>query len=191
MSKLTLKVSEALFAPAAFESFEGTWELPVLEAGPDEYCFSEPLSWKLTLTNTGGALLADGSVVGHARTNCARCMEEFELDLSGEIEGFFIIPGHESDERQADAEEEEFELLSEDGVIDLEPLLTAALLMELPLVPLHAEDCLGLCTYCGKNLNEGPCDCTADPEVEAAFEQKRNPFAVLKDYDFGGGSSQN
>ena len=32
-------------------------------------------------------------------------------------------------------------------------------LPELPLVPLCADDCLGLCPSCGANRNDDPCDC--------------------------------
>ena len=56
----------------------------------------------------------------------------------------------------------------------------AGVLIELPLVALCDEECLGLCPQCGKNLNEGPCDCKPKDE-EDDFSQ--NPFAVLKNLD--------
>ena len=40
-------------------------------------------------------------------------------------------------------DEDEFDLLSEDKVIDVEPLATAALLLEFPLVPLCDDECKG------------------------------------------------
>lgn len=43
--------------------------------------------------------------------------------------------------------------------LDLEPLARDAVLLELPLAPLCAEDCLGLCPTCGANRNEGQCRC--------------------------------
>ena len=60
------------------------------------------------------------------------------------------------------------------------PLIVAALLLEVPLVPLCDDDCKGLCPQCGANLNEGPCGCSRDEaDVEAS------PFAALKNFDFG------
>ena len=49
-------------------------------------------------------------------------------------------------------------------------------------MPLCRDDCQGLCTACGANLNEGPCGCepAAADDVDAA-----NPFAVLKGLDLG------
>ena len=43
-------------------------------------------------------------------------------------------------------------------------------LLELPLVPLCAPDCQGLCATCGADLNQGPCGCdrtTVDPRWAA------------------------
>ncbi|MFR1639226.1 MAG: YceD family protein [Eggerthellaceae bacterium] len=75
-------------------------------------------------------------------------------------------------------------MLPDDHVIDLEPLVKAALLLEFPLVPLCDEDCKGLCASCGANLNEGPCECAPDEEGD---EAPPNPFSVLKDFPFGEG----
>ena len=79
-------------------------------------------------------------------------------------------------------EGDEFDLLPESNTIDLVPLITAALLVEVPLVPLCDDDCEGLCLQCGKNLNEGPCECAPAAEDDASM--KPNPFAALKDYKF-------
>ena len=33
------------------------------------------------------------------------------------------------------------------------------------LKPLCGDDCLGLCAQCGKNLNEGSCQCAPEPPI--------------------------
>ena len=53
---------------------------------------------------------------------------------------------------------------------DLSELIRQTLLVSLPLQPLCREACAGLCPQCGKNWNEGPCDCpteTVDPRFSA------------------------
>ena len=40
--------------------------------------------------------------------------------------------------------------------IDLAEPVRQALLVALPIMPLHSPDCAGLCPVCGANLNEGP-----------------------------------
>ena len=37
-------------------------------------------------------------------------------------------------------------------------------LMSWPLKVLCKEDCKGICSRCGKNLNEGPCGCAEEPK---------------------------
>ena len=77
---------------------------------------------------------------------------------------------------------DEFDVLPADKVIDLEPLITAALLLEFPLIPLCDEECKGLCPQCGANLNEGPCGC--EPAADDDDDMPPNPFAALKDFPF-------
>mgnify|MGYP001091754997 FL=1 len=45
------------------------------------------------------------------------------------------------------------------SVLDLEELARTDILLELPTKVLCSEDCKGLCSQCGKNLNEGECSC--------------------------------
>ena len=168
-----------LFTPAESAHFEGELTVPVVKSGPDLYDFSAPLSWQIDISNTGDALLVTGTVEGEAKTACARCLETIAFPVTGEIEGYFLLNSEEA--APEDMDEDEFDLLSEDKVIDVEPLATAALLLEFPLVPLCDDECKGLCSTCGANLNEGPCGCEPASDED---DVPPNPFAVLKDFPF-------
>lgn len=188
MESLRIVMPPEMFVPAAYRHFEGEARIPVIKAGPDLYDFAEPLSWQADVTNTGGALLVTGEVRGEARTSCARCLKEIDFPVMGEIEGYFLTEaeGAVPDEM----EEDEFDVLSDDHAIDFGPLITAALLIDFPLIPLCDDDCKGLCPNCGADLNEGPCGCGDPSEVKDASDasaapSRENPFAVLKDFDFG------
>jgi uncharacterized protein len=50
----------------------------------------------------------------------------------------------------------------DDDIIDLSELVRQNLVVNLPTAVLCAPACLGLCPGCGKNLNEGPCQCDTD-----------------------------
>lgn len=172
-----IHVPNELFAPAESSYFTGKYELSELAAGPDTFTFDKPLDWNVTITNTGGALLIDGTIEGEAETACARCLADFRIPLKGQIEGYFLLSSDE--EAPEDMDDDEFDVLGEDNMIDMVPLLNAALLIEFPLIPLHAPDCKGLCPTCGQNLNEKECTCKTQEE-----ENSQNPFAILKDYPF-------
>ncbi|HIS39575.1 MAG TPA: DUF177 domain-containing protein [Candidatus Aphodovivens avistercoris] len=181
MEPLRIAMPPELFSPAAYKQFEGEADLPVLKAGPDLYDFAAPLAWQADVTNTGDALLVTGTVRGEARTSCARCLKQFSFPVVGEIEGYFLIGEGEAPEEM---EGDEFDVLPDDRKIDFRPLIEAALLLELPLIPLCDEGCKGLCPRCGADLNEGPCGCPAKPEQDDA-PVRENPFAALKGLDLG------
>ena len=181
MEPIKIAIPNELFSPAEMAHFDGTVDMGVMKAGPDLYTFAAPLSWSVDVTNTGDAFLVTGTVEGDARTACARCLDDVELPVTGEIEGYFLIGGEDA-EAPEDMDEDEFDLLPADNKIDLAPLIEAAVRLEVPLVPLCRDDCAGLCATCGANLNDGPCGCEpAGDEPDAG-----NPFAVLKGLDLGG-----
>lgn len=186
-SSAKIKVPSELFALAESSRFEGQAELPTLQVGPDEYAFDEPVDWAVDVTNTGSALLVEGTVSGVANCACARCLEDVKRSFEGEIEGYFLIEGEYAQGSAGDEDEEigedEFDVLPADHVIDLMPLIAAALIVDAPIMPLCKEDCAGLCPSCGANLNEGPCGCGPDEALED-FERAANPFSALADFKF-------
>jgi uncharacterized protein len=68
-----------------------------------------------------------------------------------------------------------------DGEIDIQPLVEEAIILHTEGRVLCTENCKGLCPKCGKNLNNGSCDCDT---VTADIGE--NPFAILKDLNTGG-----
>ena len=182
MDSLVIEIPAELFAPAESSSYAGELELSSFEFGPDEYRAARPFSWNAVITNVGGALLVSGTVKGEATTACARCLEDATFAVEGEIEGYFLIEGE--GEAPDDMEEDEFDVLPEDNKLDLEPLILAAIYVELPLIPLCREDCKGICPTCGANLNDGPCGCAPDASEEDDGINPNNPFAALKGLKF-------
>ena len=183
MADTIVDIPEGLFDSQESASFSGTMELPELTSGPDVYTFAQPLSWQVLVVNSGEKrLLVTGTVTGTAEATCGRCLDTFELPLNGEIEGFWLMedPGENLPE---DLAEDEFEVVGEDRQMDLSSFIQAAIVLALPFVPLCREDCKGLCPHCGKNLNDGPCDCPASEEEDDGINPN-NPFAVLKGMQF-------
>jgi uncharacterized protein len=63
-------------------------------------------------------------------------------------------------------------LVPDDAHIDLQPLVREFALLEFPIKPLCREDCKGLCTECGQNLNEK--DCGHREEIDSPFLALKN-----------------
>jgi uncharacterized protein len=74
---------------------------------------------------------------------CARCLEEF---ASATEVRFTELYAYEADDEDA------YGYLLDGDLLDLEPALRDALVLELPLAPLCADDCPGLCSECGVRL---------------------------------------
>ena len=93
-------------------------------------------------------------VSGHAHATvtgeCARCLDPVSTTVDAELCELYAYPGHESDDDDIGRLEGDF--------INLEPQLRDAIVLALPLRPVCAEECAGLCPTCGERLAELPED---------------------------------
>lgn len=139
--------------------------------------FSLPsgIDFDLILTNAGEGILVTGMLRAHAVGTCDRCLDPAEMDISAEVDGYYLFEEPSQQERDED-DDLDYALVAPDKTIDLAEALLPALLMETPFVVLCREDCKGLCPICGENLNEHDCG-----HAGLAAEQRAasNPFSVL------------
>jgi uncharacterized protein len=147
----------------------GELDMPDVELGGQPFHFQGPVTFEVTLTNAGTGIVSEGIATANVLTTCSRCLCDAHLTIEADVDGFYVLPGHDADL----PEEQEAELIGDDSSIDLEPAITAAVVVELPYAPLHSDDCKGICPSCGADLNSAPCDCPR-PEPDS-------PFAVLQD----------
>lgn len=115
-----------------------------------------------------GEVVARGSVDGVLRQECRRCLARVDTPLSSDLTMVFVADGSEEDEESGayafEASGSELEL----GEAVREELILAVN----PYVVCDPE-CQGLCSRCGANLNEGPCDCT-DDEIDPRWGALRD-----------------
>ena len=111
------------------------------------------------LINTGKAFTLDAQGYCRPVAACSRCLADVVQDISFHIKEDFV------EAEEATGEEIGFS----DKTIDIFPAVQRNLFLNIPMKPLCAADCAGLCQRCGKNLNEGGCDCKG--EVNEQFRQ--------------------
>ncbi|MGN0038467.1 MAG: YceD family protein [Coriobacteriales bacterium] len=131
-------------------------------------------SYTATLTNTGEAILLQGEVSAVATTECARCLEPATVEVSAELQGYFLL--NEADLSEG-YEEDEVDAVDANGNFDISYNILASLCYATPFVVLCKDDCKGLCPHCGQDLNEASCDCAGKPDP-------MNPFAALAGLSF-------
>ncbi len=95
-------------------------------------------------------VLVSGTAQGHAVGECVRCLGDVEQDVDVELQELYVYPDRTTPTQDEDVRELEGEL------IDLEPALRDAVVLELPFQPLCSPDCPGLCSVCGARLAEDP-----------------------------------
>jgi uncharacterized protein len=124
-----------------------------------------PLTGKFQAIRNSRGIYVTGRLQSTIDTECARCLTEFSLPISVQLDDLFYYP-------PASAPPGEL-AVGEDGFIDLAPLVRQLSLLEIPMQPFCRPDCQGLCVECGHNLNEGDCGCQSN-ELDPRL-------AVLKD----------
>lgn len=176
MEQLIISIQPDLVEPAATRSLEGTLDVSSYNMGGMHLEIPEGIEYKLQLTNTGEGIVLSGEASCVATTPCARCLETARIDVIGSVEGYYLLEA--SDEAEG-YEADEFDVVSQEGTFDIAPAIMAAIVHATPFIVLCQDDCKGLCPTCGANLNEGPCDCDRESEIDPL-----NPFAALKDLMF-------
>ncbi len=118
--------------------------------------FPSPMKVKGEVTNTAGYMRMHLYAELDYVASCARCLSEIKGSFSFELEKTVapreILSGLDEDKLDDYA-------IIEDGFLDADEQLTEQLEMEFPLRFLCREDCKGLCQRCGRNLNDGECNC--------------------------------
>lgn len=112
---------------------------------------------------TEGVLLS-ADVYAIAKGECIRCLDPVEIVVERKIQELYNYPPEDGKgkkkKKQVDLDDldVEDELMMEGDVLDLEPPIRDAIVLSLPINPLCAQDCLGLCPECGGKWSELPAD---------------------------------
>ena len=148
-------------------------------SGLTDIRFDTPLHVEGTITNTSGYIRMLLTLSVSYTAPCARCLEDVSGSFSFNVERTVVTPKMAEDLSEDRIDEL---VVVEDGFLSLDELLTECLELSLPFRFLCREDCKGLCQRCGKNLNDGPCDCE-EKEVDPRLEPLRRLLEEMKAED--------
>ena len=109
-----------------------------------------------------------GIVCADVASNCARCAGPAQTHVEAELEEAYVRDT--GDERMEALDEDQYTYSGH--VLELDDAVRTALLLELPSRILCKEDCKGLCSQCGADLNINECSCQKDLI-------RKNPFSAL------------
>ncbi len=107
---------------------------------------------KLRLTRANKRILAKGQLETIVQAECVRCLIEFQLPLTLQFEELFAFS----------AAADPVYFVDEGGWLSLRQPVREQILLAMPIQTLCRPNCKGLCSQCGANLNDGPCNCETD-----------------------------
>ncbi|MBU2530307.1 MAG: DUF177 domain-containing protein [Elusimicrobia bacterium] len=129
---------------------KGTCRPSLFDAVLDDAYKVNTVSLDLTFSLGSNSLLAQGFIEGKISLVCARCNKNFKYNYKEKFAELY-----DYSEKSA----------------DIENLVASLLSISIPMKPLCSDDCKGICSTCGTNLNMANCNCV---------QQNENVFAILK-----------
>jgi len=143
-------VKDILINDGDITEISGSIEYDTLENNGDIITFITPIEFSGEMKNDNGEILVTGEIEFDYKVNCHRCGEEFNSTIKFDVEEIFSTEPMDS------------KYLLKGEVIDLEDMIIDNIHLNLPVKFLCNEECKGLCTVCGTNLNSETCNCQKD-----------------------------
>jgi uncharacterized protein len=136
-------------------SFDRTFDLPTPEGG-NAAC---AVAVNAAVTRSAGSFSIEASVKGTLRAECHRCLVPFAMPVDTTFT-FILNRGDPSPPPEGVEEDDVVTIpVTGESTYDLYPRVREAIILEIPIKLLCREDCRGVCTKCGADLNDGECGC--------------------------------
>jgi uncharacterized protein len=153
-------------------------EKRLLEEDPDTLnlqaegaAFKNQVKVELNLTKMQDQLICRGKVETQVTLECSRCLNEYRHSLSPDIT--FVIDLGGTPDQEKSEEEGYFFADPASTHFEIDELVRETLLLSLPFKPLCSEECRGLCSVCGTDLNQSRCECKKE-NVDPRWDQLKS-----------------
>ena len=162
---MLLGLAQIIDRPGESVSFSTSVDLSDLRYG-NSYPVSDPVKAEGTVRNTAGVLMMKGEISTCIHGICDRCAREFDREIHFPID--VVLVTEFADEEN----EDEWVFPLEGDSADLDDIVRTVFVLNLDSKLLCKEDCKGICCRCGKNLNDGPCNCQKELDPRFAALQQ-------------------
>ena len=172
---MKIDISDIILNANRKEDYQVEFDDASIVVGGTEYSISKKKPFDLRLNNKDDQkILISGSTEVEIVMQCDRCLNDVRILFPIMIErSLDLRDGHVI----TDPDEEE-DTFFEDHHLDVNRLIYDEILVDWPAKVLCKEDCKGLCSVCGHDLNQGDCGCNRtvlDPRM-AKFQDVFNEF---------------
>ncbi|RJQ53344.1 MAG: DUF177 domain-containing protein [Nitrospiraceae bacterium] len=129
----------------------------------------------------GKRLLVEGAVRTSVTVKCSRCLKDSLLPLDLTFREEYLPAEEPGGGKEQELTNKDLDLgFYTDDELDVTELVKEQVLLAVPMKPLCRDDCPGLCPFCGKDLNEGPCGCRKE-EIDPRLAPLEKFKELLKD----------
>jgi uncharacterized protein len=129
-----------------------------------------PIRARLRIEKVGSEVLVRGALIADVKLQCSRCLKDFWSELAIPVDVVYhpVEELKEEDKHEIKVEELDMDFYSGEEM-DLLALVREQVVLNLPMKPLCADLCKGICLKCGTDLNLGECSCSAK-EIDSRLE---------------------
>lgn len=166
---MLLELGTILHQPGGIVPFSTEMDFSDMEFGGSRPA-SEPLRAAGQVRNEAGVLILTADLETMLHCVCDRCAAAFDRPFRQRVEAVLV-----ESVANRQSENDDWTFLLQGSQADLDDILTTGFVLNMESKFLCSEDCKGLCARCGKNLNDGPCDCT--PELDPRWAALRQLLA--------------
>jgi uncharacterized protein len=157
--------------------FARTFQPEEVDADLDTYRVASPVELAFDIHKDKDKFRLVGRVRAELELTCSRCVEPYRFPVDAEFDQRYLPASDASTTADTEVEQDDLETsYYENDQIDLSELMREQFYLALPMKPLCRDDCKGLCSQCGTNLNTGTCDCAPvweDPRLAALKQLKQ------------------
>ncbi len=127
-----------------------------------------PVTAHLEVMRTEEGAYLTGHLSARLRLTCSRCTAEYTLRVEPDFSLYYAVGIETDSEQELHASDLEVTMIPVPE-LDTDDILLSQIAVELPMKPLCADKCKGLCVKCGVDLNKQECGCVTEEPIDARF----------------------
>lgn len=140
-----------------FENPEWLVNVPELSTGDKNLQLTSRFDIDLQLNKVLKEVTVSGDVQFSIEAPCSRCLQTVKLDLKPEV-NLVLTPRESIEDEDGDLNHETY--IGDE--VDISDYIREQVAMSLPFKVVCTDNCKGLCSNCGVNLNTEQCGCESE-----------------------------
>jgi len=140
-----------------------------LDVADETFRVVAPVRLTFDIDRDGRTFRLVGQTWSELELTCSRCLEGYRWPVRAAFDLLYLPETANTGEGEVEVQDEDLNTaFYRDQTIDLGQLVREQFYLAVPMKPLCAESCRGLCPSCGTNLNVATCRCqreSGDPRL--------------------------